>query len=96
MSKHALRYNCINVLFLLCVLQQKQAAELDLSTEVATRLNLVDRETPADTHLAHTRHSDEDTPRLTKVRRSGVRCGHCVEVSMDAVSFISCIYCLCV
>lgn len=53
--------------------KQKQAAELDLSTEVATRLNLVDRETPAvslpDTHsahTAHTRHSDEDIPRLTK------------------------------
>ncbi|XP_056248822.1 sentrin-specific protease 2 [Seriola aureovittata] len=49
---------------------KKQAAELDLSTEVATRLNLVDRETPAvclsDTHSAHTRHSDEDIPRLTK------------------------------
>lgn len=55
-----------------CVRQKKQAAELDLSTEVATRLNLVDRETPAailpDTHPAHTRHSDEDIPRLTKVR----------------------------
>ena len=56
------------------MLQQKQAAELDLSTEVATRLNLVDRETPAvtltDTHTAHARHSDEDVPRLTKVRWS--------------------------
>ncbi|XP_075964593.1 sentrin-specific protease 2 isoform X2 [Anarhichas minor] len=50
--------------------KQKQAEDLDLSTEVATRLNLVDRETPAvslpDTHSAHTRHSDEDIPRLTK------------------------------
>ncbi|XP_071373523.1 sentrin-specific protease 2 isoform X1 [Centroberyx affinis] len=53
--------------------KQKQAAELDLSTEVATRLNLVDRETPAltqpDTHCAHTthtRHIDDDLPRLTK------------------------------
>lgn len=50
--------------------KQKQAADLDLSTEVATRLNLVDRETPAvslpDTHSAHTRHIDEDIPRLTK------------------------------
>ncbi|XP_040916384.1 sentrin-specific protease 2 isoform X2 [Toxotes jaculatrix] len=52
---------------------KKQAAELDLSTEVATRLNLVDRETPAvslpDTqsaHTAYTRYSDEDIPRLTK------------------------------
>ncbi|KAF3701051.1 Sentrin-specific protease 2 [Channa argus] len=42
-----------------------KAAELDLSTEVATRLNLVDRETP-DTHWAHIRHNDEDVPRLTK------------------------------
>lgn len=57
------------------MLEQKQGAELDLSTEVATRLSLVDRETPAislpDTHsahTAHTRHSDEDIPRLTKVR----------------------------
>ncbi|XP_041669206.1 sentrin-specific protease 2 isoform X2 [Cheilinus undulatus] len=55
------------------VLQQKQAAELDLSTEVATRLNLVDRETSAATipeahtaHTAHSRHADEDIPRLTK------------------------------
>lgn len=53
--------------------KQKQAAELDLSAEVATRLNLVDRDTSAvslpDTHSAHTphaRHSDEDIPRLTK------------------------------
>nr|XP_020469729.1 sentrin-specific protease 2-like [Monopterus albus] len=49
---------------------KKQAAEWDLSTEVATRLNLVDRETSAvslpETHTAHTRHSDEDIPRLTK------------------------------
>lgn len=61
--------------------QQKQVAELDLSTEVATRLNLVDRETlavgPPDAHSAHTahsRHSDEDIPYLTKVRLSGMRC----------------------
>ncbi|XP_074547785.1 sentrin-specific protease 2 [Halichoeres trimaculatus] len=56
--------------------KHKQTPELDLSTEVATRLNLVDRETPAasvpDTHTTHTthtthaRHSDEDIPRLTK------------------------------
>ncbi|XP_069008670.1 sentrin-specific protease 2 isoform X1 [Embiotoca jacksoni] len=53
--------------------KQKPAPELDLSTEVATRLNLVDRDTPAvsqaDTHSSHTaltRHSDEDIPRLTK------------------------------
>ncbi|KAF7667503.1 hypothetical protein LDENG_00056400 [Lucifuga dentata] len=50
--------------------KQKQAVELDLSTEVATRLNLVDRETPAvappDAHSAYMRHSDEDVPWLTK------------------------------
>lgn len=66
-------------------MQQKQAADLDLSTEVATRLNLVDRETAVslpDTHpahTAHTRHSDEDIPWLTKVRWSGVRCSQCDE-----------------
>lgn len=50
--------------------KQKQAAELDLSAEVATRLNLVDRDIPAvsfsDAHAAHARHSDEDIPWLTK------------------------------
>ncbi|XP_033967637.1 sentrin-specific protease 2 [Pseudochaenichthys georgianus] len=63
------------------VLQQKQAADLDLSTEVATRLNLVDRETPAvslphshPAHTAHTRHSDEDIPRLTKEMSAEVSC----------------------
>ncbi|XP_008275150.1 sentrin-specific protease 2 isoform X2 [Stegastes partitus] len=49
---------------------KKQAAEVDLSTEVATRLKLVDRDTPAvslpETHSAHTWHSEEDIPRLTK------------------------------
>uniref|UniRef100_A0A7N8WNT0 SUMO specific peptidase 2 n=1 Tax=Mastacembelus armatus TaxID=205130 RepID=A0A7N8WNT0_9TELE len=54
----------------ICLYQQKQSAELDLSTEVATRLNLVDREVSAvslpETYLAQTRHSDEDIPRLTK------------------------------
>lgn len=57
------------------VFQQKQTAELDLSAEVATRLNLVDREAPAfvppearSAHTVHTRYSDEDIPRLTKVR----------------------------
>lgn len=57
------------------VFQQKQTAELDLSAEVATRLNLVDREVPAfvppeahSAHTVHTRYSDEDIPRLTKVR----------------------------
>ncbi|XP_034530765.1 sentrin-specific protease 2 isoform X2 [Notolabrus celidotus] len=60
---------------------KKQAAELDLSTEVATRLNLVDRETPAasvpdthTTHTAHARHSDEDIPRLTKEMAAEVSC----------------------
>ncbi|XP_054469537.1 sentrin-specific protease 2 isoform X2 [Anoplopoma fimbria] len=57
---------------------KKQAADLDLSTEVATRLNLVDRETPAvslpDTYSAHTRHSDEDIPRLTKEMAAEVSC----------------------
>ncbi|XP_028995917.1 sentrin-specific protease 2 [Betta splendens] len=52
------------------VYKQKQTADLDLSTEVATRLSLVDRETPAvgllETYSAHTRHSDDDIPRLTK------------------------------
>nr|XP_046269161.1 sentrin-specific protease 2 isoform X2 [Scatophagus argus] len=61
--------------------KQKQATELDLSTEVATRLNLVDRETPAvglpDSHSAHTahaRHSDEDIPWLTKEMAAEVSC----------------------
>ncbi|KAM8736971.1 sentrin-specific protease 2 isoform 2-T2 [Acanthopagrus schlegelii] len=57
--------------------KQKQAADLDLSTEVATRLNLVDRETPAvvpDAHTAHTRHTDEDIPRLTKEMAAEVSC----------------------
>ncbi|XP_017266155.1 sentrin-specific protease 2 isoform X2 [Kryptolebias marmoratus] len=54
---------------------KKQAAEVDLSTEVATRLNLVDREPSAvsltetqPAYITHTRHTDEDIPRLTKVR----------------------------
>ncbi|KAM9842019.1 sentrin-specific protease 2 isoform 1-T1 [Aulostomus maculatus] len=52
---------------------KKPEAELDLSTEVATRLNLADTETPVvclpDTHTTHNphiRHSDEDIPRLTR------------------------------
>ncbi|XP_076604522.1 sentrin-specific protease 2 isoform X1 [Chaetodon auriga] len=60
-----------------CV-KQKQAAELDLSTEVATRLKLVDRETPAvglpEAHTAHSRHSDEDIPWLTKEMAAEVSC----------------------
>lgn len=60
------------------VFQQKQTAELDLSAEVATRLNLVDREAfvPPEAHSAHmvhTRYSDEDIPRLTKVRLTVIR-----------------------
>uniref|UniRef100_A0A8C6Q7L4 SUMO specific peptidase 2 n=1 Tax=Nothobranchius furzeri TaxID=105023 RepID=A0A8C6Q7L4_NOTFU len=52
---------------------QKQTAEVDLSTEVATRLNLVDRDVSAavfpegqPTYVSHTRHGGEDVPRLTK------------------------------
>lgn len=64
--------NANRIFSVISVYQQKQAAELDLSTEVATRLSLVDRETPAvslpDRFSAHTRHSDDDVPRLTKVR----------------------------
>ncbi|XP_008307881.1 sentrin-specific protease 2 [Cynoglossus semilaevis] len=52
---------------------KKEATELDLSTEVATRLHLVDKDTTAvrlpDAHPSHsafTRHSDEDIPKLTK------------------------------
>ncbi|CAL8285444.1 unnamed protein product [Lota lota] len=49
-------------------------SDIDLSTEVATRLNLVDRETPVLTQQSDqpptrailTRHNDEDLPRLTK------------------------------
>ncbi|XP_028293238.1 sentrin-specific protease 2 isoform X3 [Gouania willdenowi] len=48
----------------------KQTTDLDLSTEVATRLNLVDREPPvvgpSDTQSVHTRLTDEDIPRLNK------------------------------
>uniref|UniRef100_UPI0037E9AB61 sentrin-specific protease 2 isoform X2 n=1 Tax=Semicossyphus pulcher TaxID=241346 RepID=UPI0037E9AB61 len=60
---------------------KKQAADLDLSTEVATRLNLVDRETPAvsvpdaqTAHAAHARHSDDEIPRLTKEMAAEVSC----------------------
>ncbi|RVE57389.1 hypothetical protein OJAV_G00215680 [Oryzias javanicus] len=51
----------------------KQSTELDLSTEVATRLSLVDRTSSAGSiydaqHLytTYARHSDEDVPRLTR------------------------------
>ncbi|XP_054653572.1 sentrin-specific protease 2 [Dunckerocampus dactyliophorus] len=46
--------------------------EVDLSTEVATRLNLVDRVPPSvslpgsHVHAVHLRHTDEDIPRLTQ------------------------------
>ncbi|KAM8917076.1 sentrin-specific protease 2 isoform 2-T2 [Spinachia spinachia] len=57
---------------------EKRSADLDLSTEVATRLNLVDREPPAvvlsDTHSARAWHSDEDIPRLTKDMAAEVSC----------------------
>ncbi|XP_061700755.1 sentrin-specific protease 2 isoform X2 [Syngnathoides biaculeatus] len=51
---------------------KKTVAELDLSAEVATRLNLVDRVTtavgPAGAHTqpSHVRHAEDDVPRLTK------------------------------
>lgn len=58
--------------------RKQAAAELDLSTEVATRLNLVDRESCAvglpDAQTAHARHSDEDIPRLTKDMALEVSC----------------------
>ncbi|XP_059209420.1 sentrin-specific protease 2 [Centropristis striata] len=57
--------------------KQKQAADVDLSTEVATRLNLVDRETAAvstDSHQHTTRHIDEDVPRLSKDMAAEVSC----------------------
>ena len=79
------------------MLQQKQAADLDLSTEVATRLNLVDRETPAvvpDAHTAHTRHTDEDIPRLTKVCLSGMTCSQ--ENHQYIFCYLMYMYCLCV
>ncbi|KAM8833284.1 sentrin-specific protease 2 isoform 2-T2 [Synchiropus picturatus] len=46
-------------------------AELDLSAEVASRLNLESKDPPgllesSHTHLAHGRHGDEEIPRLTK------------------------------
>lgn len=57
------------------MLQAKQTTELDLSTEVATRLSLVDRSSPAGSiydaqplYTTYARHSDEDVPRLTRVR----------------------------
>ncbi|XP_061752111.1 sentrin-specific protease 2 [Nerophis ophidion] len=49
---------------------KKTVAELDLSTEVATRLNLVDRVPPTVSlpapHALHARHTAEDIPRLTQ------------------------------
>lgn len=59
------------------VLQAKQTAELDLSAEVATRLTLVDRSSSAGSiydaqplYTTYARHSDEDLPRLTRVREN--------------------------
>lgn len=79
-------------------LQQKPAADLDLSTEVATRLNLVDRETPdvsrPDAHMAYAWHGDEDTPRLTKVRGPGVRRRPALKKSRLRRLCIQCICCL--
>lgn len=58
---------------------QNHPSDVDLSTEVATRLHLLDRETPAvatqperdwpPAHGSLARHSDanDDLPRLTKV-----------------------------
>ncbi|XP_020773216.2 sentrin-specific protease 2 isoform X2 [Boleophthalmus pectinirostris] len=54
---------------------KKQSAEVDLSTEVATRLNLVDKAPPAAVCLpepfsahstVHGRYTEEDVPRLSK------------------------------
>lgn len=48
---------------------------MDLSTEVATRLTLADREIPpfdppsaTSAHTTPSRHSEEEMPQLTKVR----------------------------
>lgn len=56
------------------VLQQQQLTEMDLSTEVATRLTLVDREVPPfdppgakSAHATPLQHSEEKMPQLTKV-----------------------------
>lgn len=61
--------------------KQKQAVALDLSTEVATRLNLVDKAPSAisvsescSRHSAHARYSDEDVPRLSKEMAAEVSC----------------------
>ncbi|XP_037097988.1 sentrin-specific protease 2 [Syngnathus acus] len=59
---------------------KKPFSDWDLSTEVATRLNLVDRvapaASPADSHTlsTHVRHTDDDIPRLTKEMAAEV-CG---------------------
>lgn len=71
------RFHQVNMYYLIYfdLFLQKLEAEVDLSTEVATRLNLVDRESSAlsltetqPAFITHTRHIDEDVPRLTKVR----------------------------
>lgn len=82
---------------LLCqpVLQHKPSADLDLSTEVATRLNLVDREPPAVVLPdAHAWHSDEDIPRLTKVGGSGGWCGRGGQEIMPLISFMCLFLCV--
>lgn len=70
------KYKLTRTVFFFLTLQ-KEATELDLSAEVATRLHLVDKDTTAvrlpDAHPSHsafTRHSDEDIPKLTKVREN--------------------------
>ncbi|XP_011617118.2 sentrin-specific protease 2 isoform X1 [Takifugu rubripes] len=56
--------------------KQKQTTEMDLSTEVAIRLSLVDREaspvSPPGALSAPSRHSEEDIPRLTKEMATAV------------------------
>ncbi|XP_033843712.1 sentrin-specific protease 2 isoform X2 [Periophthalmus magnuspinnatus] len=53
---------------------KKQSADVDLSTEMATRLNLVEKAPPSavclpepySAHSAHVRYTEEDVPRLSK------------------------------
>uniref|UniRef100_A0A3B5JZA7 Ubiquitin-like protease family profile domain-containing protein n=1 Tax=Takifugu rubripes TaxID=31033 RepID=A0A3B5JZA7_TAKRU len=69
----------IYVIFLILtyeLIYQKQTTEMDLSTEVAIRLSLVDREaspvSPPGALSAPSRHSEEDIPRLTKEMATAV------------------------
>ncbi|XP_029982888.1 sentrin-specific protease 2 [Sphaeramia orbicularis] len=64
-----------------CAKPTPAPSEPDLSTEVATRLNLVDKAPPAvsppethSTHTAHARYTDEDIPRLSKEMAAEVSC----------------------